>query len=269
MSKLTSISSNFASLILGDSIVELDKLISERHQFELIFADPPYFLSNGGTTVHAGKRVKVDKGKWDKSNGLDSDYEFTFAWIEKCKHLLTDNGTIWISGTRHNIFLVGYILQKLGFVLLNDISWYKPNAPPHLACRYFAHAHETLLWAKKDKKAKHFFNYSLMKEWDDRSDFIKKPSSQMRSIWAIPLTPKSEKKFGKHPTQKPEKLLSRIILSSTDEGDKILDPFCGSGTTGVVAVKYNRYFVGIDNDDCFLQIAKSRIEQQLNTPLLL
>ena len=253
-----------AILLYGDSLSLLDKLKSENRQFDLIFADPPYFLSNGGMSVHAGKRVQVDKGKWDKSNGLESDYEFTYAWIEKCKALLAENGTIWISGTLHNIYMVGFILQKLGFTILNDIEWFKPNAPPHLACRYFAHSHETLLWAKKSKKAKHTFNYKQMKMWNDDKDFIKNNDKQMRSVWAIPLTPKKEKIFGKHPTQKPESLLQRVLLSSSNEGETVLDPFCGSGTTGVVAMQYGRKFIGIDNNSDFLSIARKRIEAKAN-----
>ncbi len=252
------------TLLYGDSLSLLDELRYNNRFFNLIFADPPYFLSNGGMSVHAGKRVKVDKGGWDKSNGFDTDYEFTYVWIKKCKKLLTDNGTIWISGTLHNIYLVGFILQKLGFTILNDIEWFKPNAPPHLACRYFAHAHETLLWAKKSKKAKHTFHYQQMKQWNDNKDFIKNDNKQMRSVWAISLTPQKEKKFGKHPTQKPEALLKRVILSSSNAGDTVLDPFCGSGTTGAVAVEYGRNFVGIDNNSDFLSIAKKRIEAKID-----
>ncbi len=251
-------------LLYGDSLLLLDKLASSNSRFDLIFADPPYFLSNGGMSVHAGKRVKVDKGTWDKSNGFDADYEFTYQWISRCRELLIDNGTIWISGTLHNIYLVGFILQKLGFTILNDIEWFKPNAPPHLACRYFAHAHETLLWSKKSKKSKHTFHYEQMKKWQGGKDIIKNENKQMRSVWAIPLTPKSEKKFGKHPTQKPEELLRRVILSSSNAGDTILDPFCGSGTTGVVSVQYGRNFIGIDHNSDFLEIAKQRIEEKSN-----
>ncbi len=253
-------------LLYGDSLSLLDELHLSNRRFDLIFADPPYFLSNGGMSVHAGKRVKVDKGKWDKSNGFDTDYEFTCAWIQKCRELLTDNGTIWVSGTLHNIYLVGFVLQKLGFTILNDIEWFKPNAPPHLACRYFAHAHETLLWAKKSKQAKHTFNYEQMKEWQNGSDFIKNHNKQMRSVWVIPLTPQKEKKIGKHPTQKPEELLKRVILSSSNKGDAVLDPFCGSGTTGVVSVEHGRNFVGIDNNSEFLEIAKQRIQEKTSTP---
>ena len=251
-----------AVLLYGNSLNLLDKLKKSDKTFNLIFADPPYFLSNGGMSVHAGKRVKVDKGNWDKSKGFELDYKFTYQWIKLCREVLADDGTIWISGTLHNIYLVGFILQKLKFTILNDISWFKPNAPPHLACRYFAHAHETLLWAKKSKKVKHTFHYEEMKKWDDNRDFIKNDNKQMRSVWAIPLTPQKEKSFGKHPTQKPEALLQRIILSSSNEGETVLDPFCGSGTTGAVAVENKRNFVGIDNNSDFLDIAKQRIEEK-------
>ena len=247
-------------LMYGDCMSVLDGLIAEGQRFDLIFADPPYFLSNGGTTVHAGKRVKVDKGDWDKSKGLEADYAFTYEWIKRCKLLLTDTATLWVSGTLHNIYMVGYVLQQLGFVILNDIVWYKPNAPPHLACRYFAHAHETLLWAKKAKGAKHVFDYARMKEWNANGDFVKRDHKQMRSVWVIPLTPQKEKRWGKHPTQKPAALLKRIILACTQKGDKVLDPFCGSGTTAVVAARYGRTFVGIDHSMDYLHIAQKRLQ---------
>lgn len=252
--------SDSTTLYHGDSFMVLDELIDKKQRYDLIFSDPPYFLSNGGMSVHGGKRVKVNKGEWDSSQGLDADFKFTYNWIEKCRTLLTDDGAIWISGTLHNIYMVGYVLQKLGFVILNDIGWFKPNAPPHLACRYFAHAHETLLWAKKSKKAKHVFHYNIMKKWDHTKDFVKNINKQMRSIWAIPLTHPKEKLFGKHPTQKPEALLERIIVATSNEKASILDPFCGSGTTGVVARRYNRNFVGIEKDKSFLDIAVKRLQ---------
>ena len=244
-----------------DCLKALDEI--EENSIDMIFSDPPYFLSNGGFSVQNGKMVSVNKGKWDKSNGFENDFKFTKEWILKCKKVLKENGTLWISGTQHIIYLVGYILQKNGFVILNDISWFKPNGPPHLACRYFTHSHETILWAKKSKKAKHTFNYELMKQWDKSNDIIKNKGTQMRSVWSIPLTPKIEKTFGKHPTQKPEELLRRIILSSTNKGDLILDPFCGSGTTGKVAVEFQRNFIGIEIDKNFCEISKKRIENQL------
>ncbi len=224
---------------------------------DMIFADPPYFLSNGGISCSAGKIVSVNKAEWDKSKGIDKDFQFTQEWINACRRVLKDNGTIWISGTMHNIYQVGYALQKANYKLLNEISWFKPNAPPNLSCRYFTHSHETILWARKHQKIAHTFNYELMKEWNDK---ISPNGKQMRSIWNIPLTPMSEKTHGKHPTQKPIELLKRIILSSTKKGDVILDPFVGSGTTGVVAMMFNRKFIGIDKEKNFLKLTLKRIK---------
>ena len=248
-------------LYQDDCIAVLEQMEQDGVQCDMIFADPPYNLSNGGMSCNGGKRVSVNKGEWDKSNGLMEDGIFTAKWIDACRRILKDTGTIWISGTLHNIYVVGWTLQQLKFHILNDISWFKPNAPPHLACRYFAHSHETLLWAKKSKKAKHYFDYQLMKQWDASQDIIKNEEKQMRSVWAIGTTPKAEKELGKHPTQKPSELLRRIILSSTKEGDTVLDPFCGSGTTGVIAKQYRRHFIGIDTDLSFLTLAQNRIQK--------
>ena len=220
---------------------------------DLIFADPPYNLSNGGFSCHAGKRVSVNKGKWDKSQGVEKDYQFHFDWIEACKRILKPTGSLWISGTYHSIYACGFSLQKQGWHILNEISWYKPNAAPNLACRMFAASHETLIWAKKDKPAKHTFHYKEIKNLDWGKDFLKKPEKQMRSVWAINTPTPSEKKYGKHPTQKPEELLRRIVLATSNERDIILDPFCGSATTGVVALKNNRAFIGIDNENEYLE----------------
>ncbi len=243
-------------LLKGDSLELIPKL--DKESVTTIFADPPYNLSNGGISCKAGKMVSVNKGDWDRSKGMEEDFKFTYSWIKACKEILKPNGTIWISGTPHNIYQVGYALQSLGFHILNEITWYKPNAPPNLACRCFAHAHETIIWAKKSKDAKHKFNYQIMKNWDDK---ISPKGKQMRSIWYIPLTPLSEKKQGKHPTQKPIELLKRIILSSTDEGDLVLDPFNGSGTTGVVAQMLNRKYVGIDLEEEYLNVTTRRLQQ--------
>lgn len=243
----------------GDSVEVLNSLPAQ--SVDLIFADPPYNLSNGGFSVHAGKRVSVNKGAWDKSNGVAKDFEFHSNWITACSRALKENGALWVSGTYHSIYACGFALQSQGWHLLNEIIWYKPNASPHLACRMFAASHETLIWARKTKKAKHHFNYNLMKKTEWAGDFIKKADRQMRSVWAI-NTPRSiEKKFGKHPTQKPELLLERIILACTNEGDIVLDPFCGSATTGVVALRHNRNFVGIDAEKDYLEtMAINRIE---------
>ncbi|MFT4309046.1 MAG: DNA-methyltransferase [Candidatus Woesearchaeota archaeon] len=226
---------------------------------DMIFADPPYFLSNGGISCRAGKMVSVNKADWDKSKGINDDFEFTLEWIRACKRVLTDHGTIWISGTMHNIYQVGYALQLNDYKLLNEITWFKPNAPPNLSCKYFAHAHETILWARKNKNVPHYFNYEIMKEYNDKFSIKGK---QMRSLWHIPLTPQSEKIHGKHPTQKPVELLKRIILASTKENAVILDPFNGSGTTGVVAKMLNRKYIGIDKEKDFLDLTlkRARIE---------
>ncbi len=246
----------------GDVVEILNKLPEE--SIDLIFADPPYNLSNDGFTCHAGRRVSVNKGEWDRSRGLEEDFLFHYRWIEACKRVLKSDGTIWISGTYHSIYTCGFILQKQGWHLLNDICWFKPNASPNLSCRMFTASHETLLWAKKTKTAKHTFNYDLMKNGDWEEDFIKKPGKQMRSVWAISTPKNGEKKYGKHPTQKPEALLKRIILASSREKDIVLDPFCGSGTTGVVAIRYNRKFVGIDLEKKYLdELTIPRLKEEL------
>lgn len=229
---------------------------------DMIFADPPYNLSNGGFTVHAGHRVSVNKGDWDKSNGVKKDFEFHQQWIKACKRVLKPHGTIWISGTYHSIYQCGFALQTAGYHVLNDIAWFKPNASPNLSGRYFTASHETLLWARKDKKAKHTFNYRLMREGDwHLEDFIKNPGKQMRSVWAIGTPKNIEKKFGKHPTQKPEALLRRIILASTNRGDLVIDPFTGSSTTGIVAYLLGRNFIGIDTEKKFLDLSIKRFEE--------
>ena len=228
---------------------------------DMIFADPPYNLSNGGYTVHAGRRVNVDKGNWDKSNGLEEDFNFHLQWIKACRRILKPHGTIWISGTYHSIYQCGYALQLCGYHILNDISWFKPNAPPNIGCRCFAASHETLIWARKDKKAKHTFNYGLMKNGQWADDFIKKPNTQMRSVWAIGTPKTAEKTFGKHPTQKPENLLRRIVIACTNEGDLILDPFTGSSTTGLMAYFLGREFIGIDREEKFLDLSVKRFER--------
>lgn len=227
----------------------------------MVFADPPYLLSNGGFTVHAGRRVCVNKGEWDKSNGLKKDFEFHLDWIQAVKRVLKPHGTIWISGTYHSIYQCGFALQVAGFHVLNDIAWFKPNASPNLSCRFFTASHETLVWARKDKKAKHTFNYDLMKNGVWPEDALKKPGLQMRSVWSIGTPKKIEKKHGKHPTQKPEDLLRRVILASTNKDDLVLDPFTGSSTTGIVAYLLGRSFIGIDTESEFLDLSVKRFEE--------
>lgn len=255
----------------GDSLELLRKI--PENTIDMIFADPPYLLSNDGFTVHAGKRVSVNKGEWDKSQGLKEDFNFHLNWIRACKRVLKPGGTIWISGTYHSIYSCGFALQVAGYKILNDITWFKPNASPNLSGRYFTASHETLIWAKKDPKAKHTFNYHLMRKGYWPEDVLKVPGKQMRSVWGlkenfesdevwtIPTPPANEKVFGKHPTQKPLALLERIVLASTKEGDLILDPFTGSSTTGVVAIKYGRKFIGIDIEKKYLDLSKRRFEE--------
>ena len=248
-----------------DSIEFLNRMKPD--QVDMIFADPPYNLSNGGFTVHAGRRVSVDKGQWDKSKGFKDDYEFHYRWLEACRRVLKPHGTLWVSGTYHSIYQCGHAIQALGYHILNDVAWFKPNASPNLSCRFFTASHETLIWARKDKKAKHTFNYDDMKHKSWPEDFFKKENMQMRSVWHIPeaesvwtiSTPKpDEKRFGKHPTQKPLALLQRIILASTRKGDLVLDPFAGSSTTGLAAALNGRKFVGIDTEKKYLDLSIKR-----------
>jgi site-specific DNA-methyltransferase (adenine-specific) len=256
-----------AKLLLGDCIDLMNSMPAK--SVDMIFADPPYNLSNDGFSVHAGKRVSVNKGDWDRSKGVEEDFDFHYKWIEACKRVLKDDGTIWISGTYHSIYACGYALNLQGFRVLNDISWYKPNAAPNLGRRMFTASHETIIWASKSKKAKHTFNYDAMREGHFPSDMLKNEGKQMRSVWSI-ITPKSwEKRHGKHPTQKPEALLERIVISSTNKKDLVLDPFCGSGTTGVVAIRHGRRFVGMDLSAEYLnKYAIPRLRDEVENPKL-
>lgn len=248
-------------VLYQSNCLEILKQIPE-NSIDMVFADPPYNLSNGGITVHAGKMVSVNKGEWDASRGVEADTDFHLRWIEACKKVLKPEGTIWISGTYHSIYQCGYALQKLGYKILNDIAWFKPNASPNLSCRYFTASHETLVWARKDPKSKHTFNYHDMKNgnWHEE-DFIKKPNKQMRSVWSGTTPKKHEKKHGKHPTQKPVSILERIVLASTKPNDIILDPFTGSSTTGIAAAKFNRKYIGIDQDENYLNLSIKRYEE--------
>src|SRR6266852_508236 len=227
---------------------------------DLVFADPPYFLSNGGITCHAGKMVSVNKGAWDKLPGpdvgpvrarFDKVHEFNRAWLATAQRVLKPNGSIWVSGTAHVIHSVGFAMQQLGFKLLNDISWIKPNPPPNLSCRYFTHATETIIWAAKDKKSRHTFHYKLMKETNR--------GKQMKSVWEIRPPEPWEKRFGKHPTQKPVALLERILLAATNEGDLVLDPFAGSSTTLLAALRLRRHALGCELSAEFLTLSLRRL----------
>ncbi len=248
------------TLYKGDCLDVLQQF--PENSIDMIFADPPYNLSNGGFSVHAGRMVSVNKGEWDKSRGFQDDYEFHFKWLEACRRVLKPEGTLWVSGTYHSIYQCGHALQSLGFHILNDIAWFKPNASPNLSCRFFTASHETLIWVRKDKKAKHYFDYNFMKNGDWIEDSIKKPGLQMRSVWSIHPPQKWEKTFGKHPTQKPIALLKRAILSSTKPGAVILDPFTGSSTTGIASRMIGkRKFIGIDMDKNYLELSIKRLRE--------
>lgn len=236
--------------------------------FDMIFADPPYMISNVGTSCQNGKLVSINKGKWDYNQGVEANFEFHKRWLKECQRLLKKDGTLWVSGTYHSTHPCGYAMQQLGIHILNEIIWFKPNASPNLSCKYFTASHESLIWARKSAKSKHYFNYEAMKDGNFPKDIIKKPHKQMRTVWSIPATPAEEKKLGRHPTQKPLALLERIILASTKPNDTILDPFMGSGTTGVASIKLGRNFVGIDSDPNYCQLAQKRIENILTQPSL-
>jgi len=262
-----------STLFKADCIDVLNSIPTD--SVDMIFADPPYNLSNGGFTCHAGKRVSVNKGKWDESKGLDEDLKFHIEWIRACKRVLKPSGTIWISGTYHSIYRCGYALEVTGYHILNDISWFKPNASPNLSCRFFTASHETIIWARKDKKAKHVFNYKTMVDWDknykkefkckkcntaESHEILHEKGKQMRSVWAINTPRPIEKTFGKHPTQKPEALLKRIVLASTNKGQLVIDPFTGSSTTGLIAHLYDRKFIGIDTEKHYLDVSAKRFD---------
>lgn len=226
-------------------------------KFDMIFADPPYFLSNGGISVQSGKMVSVNKGDWDKSRGFEKDNEFNYHWLKLCREKLKANGTIWISGTYHNIFSVAQMLNELNYKILNCVTWAKTNPPPNLSCKYFTHSTEFIIWARKEKKVTHYFNYELMKEING--------GTQMRDVWNLPAIARWEKSCGKHPTQKPLALLSRIILASTKQDAWILDPFSGSSTTGIAANLLSRRFLGIEQEKSFLNISVNR-RKEIDNP---
>lgn len=244
------------TLIEGDCV----KLLSQfNFKFDMIFADPPYFLSNNGISVQSGKVVSVNKGDWDKGGSIESINEFNLQWIGLCREKLKDNGSIWISGTYHNIFSVANALQQLGFKILNVITWAKTNPPPNISCRFFTYSTEFIIWARKCKNKPHYYNYELMK--------LINGDKQMTDVWHLPAIARWEKSCGKHPTQKPLNLLVRIILASTKPNAWILDPFAGSSTTGIAASLTGRRFLGIEQDSGFLALGKARREEINNFTL--
>ncbi len=239
-------------LIYNDVFKAIKKI--EDKSIDMIFADPPYFLSKDGITCSGGKMVSVNKGDWDRALSIKEKHKFNRKWIKECYRVLKDNGTIWISGTLHNIYSIGMALEEEEFKIINNITWQKTNPPPNLACKTFTHSTETIIWARKDlKKVKYTFNYQTMKELNN--------NKQMKDVWTTSLTKPSEKKCGKHPTQKPLEILDKIILASTKEKDLILDPFCGSSTTGISAVRLNRRYIGIDSEKEYIELSKKRYEQ--------
>jgi site-specific DNA-methyltransferase (adenine-specific) len=249
------------AVLYNEDCLEVISRIPE-NSVDMIFADPPYKLSNNGITCKNGRMAAVNKGKWDKSKGLEEDTAFHDEWITACRRVLKPEGTIWISGTYHNIYQCGYLLQKNNFHILNDISWFKPNASPNLSCRFFTASHETIIWARKEKNGRHVFNYDAVKNGKFPEDKLKKENMQMRSVWSIPTPAKTEKEWGKHPTQKPLSLLMRIIIASTNPGDIILDPFNGGGTTGAACgLIGGRCYIGIEIDKTFCELSVKRFEQ--------
>lgn len=225
-------------------------------KFDMIFAGPPYFLSNGGISLQSGKVACVDKGDWDKGKSLEYMMAFNMERLRLCRDKLKNNGTIWISGTYHNIFSVANCLTELGYKILNVITWEKTNPPVNISCRYFKYSTEFVIWARKMQKVPHKFNYELMKELND--------GKQMTDVWRMPAIGRWEKTCGKHPTQKPLRLLVRMILASTIQGGWILDPFCGSSTTGIAANLSGRKFAGLEQEEDFCKLSKARREELEN-----
>ena len=246
----------------GDSLRVLAQLPPA--SVDLIFADPPYNLSNGGFTCQSGRRVSVHKGDWDTSRGVESDHDFHRAWLTACRRVLKPSGTLWVSGTQHVIFSLGFAMQEIGYHLLNTVTWYKPNASPNLACRMFTHSTELLIWAApaRGKRLEHTFNYPAMKAENggkQMRDFWSISDDGEGAAWQLPVPGKNEKTEGRHPTQKPIALLDRIVSASSRPGDLVLDPFNGSGTTGVVAQKHGRNYLGIVLDESYLDLTARRL----------
>lgn len=235
------------NLICSDTFEVLPQF---NFKFDMVFADPPYFLSNDGISYQAGKIVSVNKGNWDRGKTPEEMNEYNKRWIGMCREKLKENGTIWISGTYHNIFSVANSLTELGFKILNVVTWAKTNPPPNISCRYFTYSTEFIIWARKSKKVPHYYNYELMRYLND--------DKQMTDVWRLPSIAPWEKTCGKHPTQKPIALLTRIILASTENGGWVLDPFAGSSTTGIAANLLGRRYLGIEQEVEFAEISRKR-----------
>jgi len=247
------------SILQGDCIAEMARLPDK--SVDMIFADPPYNLQLGGDLFRPeGSRVDAVNDEWDKFESLAAYDGFTRDWLEQARRILKDDGTIWVIGSYHNIYRVGTLLQDAEFWILNDIVWRKTNPMPNFRGTRFTNAHETLLWCAKDEKARYTFNYRAMKALND--------DLQMRSDWLLPICAGQERLKGEtgskaHPTQKPEALLYRILLACTKPGDVVLDPFFGTGTTGAVARRLGRRWIGIEREAAYVKVAKERIASTL------
>ncbi len=239
-------------LLKGDCIEILNQ--ARENSVDMIFADPPYFLSNGGITCHAGRMVSVNKGKWDKSRGVKENHQFTLDWLKACQRVLKPDGTIWVSGTTHIIYTVGFAMQEIGYKILNDIVWYKHSLQSKLSHKYLINSTEIFIWAAKNQKSKHYFDYQLMKKFNN--------GKQMRNLWSFTDEEEAKqvsivkglkdfasiidkKRIKKYIVQRPTDLIKRIILASTKEDDLILDPFCNGSAIGIVTSLLNRKYLGI------------------------
>jgi modification methylase len=247
------------TIFRGDCIAEMARLPDKC--VDMIFADPPYNLQLGGDLFRPeGGRVDAVNDDWDKFDSLTAYDDFTRQWLSEARRILKDNGTIWVIGSYHNIYRVGALLQDAEFWILNDIVWRKTNPMPNFRGTRFTNAHETLIWCAKDEKARYTFNYRAMKALND--------DLQMRSDWLLPICSGGERVKGDdgskaHPTQKPEALLYRILLACTKPGDVVLDPFFGTGTTGAVARRLRRRWIGIEREPSYIQVAEERIASTL------
>lgn len=254
------------ALVHGDCLAALESL--PPHSVDVAFADPPYMLSNGGTTCQSGRRASVNKGRWDTSRGVVEDHAFQARWLAAVRRVLKPSGTLWVSGTQHVIFSIGFAMQELGYHLLNTVTWYKPNASPNLACRFFTHSTEILLWASpsRGRRLQHRFNYQAMKaanggkQMRDLWEIWEAPAAgDGQVVWSVPTPGPREKLHGRHPTQKPLALLDRVLAASAAAGDLVLDPFAGSGTTGVAALRAGCRFLGIERDGAYIELAARRL----------
>lgn len=241
----------------GDALEIMEDLDGD--SFDLIFADAPYLLSNGGTSMSGGKRVAVDKGAWDHSSGdVEEDHHFHRAWLRRCRRLLRPSGTIWVCGNYQSICSMGWAMQQLGYHFLNMVTWIKPNPPGNLGCRSLLYSTEFLIWAatRRYKPLRHTF-------LDKEVARVIGGGKQLRDTWTISPPAAPEKRFGKHPAQKPEALIERCLAISSEEGDRVLDPFMGSGTTAVVAARMKRRFLGIEREFGYIKIARKRLAAAL------